>query len=361
MRSPIEPALAFVAGKLLLADRDGLRVAEWAGKRSFVSEAGRPGARVPVKVNRAQPVAQVLEAALGPAAARLLPHHSPGLRMKSKALGKKGWAAATDPKAPALGASRLGGWPDLPADTPWPQWQERPMAFLAQIDLAEAHALEPGLRLPASGLLSFFLGCGDETYEKEEDGRTHYMVDIMLGTDAAHRGGWRVLHTPAGATLERRALQADPLPETFAPCSVKLAKGGGALPDETGSVYDVLALDEDQRDTYAEVLAQLAPRSDDERGENQLLGYPQLIQFTPPEAACELATRGMDPFQAIPEGAEGDTLRRAAADWGLLLQLVSDDNANFLWGDAGNLYFYGKRAAMEKGDFSGVWVNYESH
>src|SRR5262245_45007702 len=38
--------------------------------------------------------------------------------------------------AVAPGASRIGGVPDLPKSVPWPQRQGKPMAFIAQIDLA---------------------------------------------------------------------------------------------------------------------------------------------------------------------------------------------------------------------------------
>jgi hypothetical protein len=46
-------------------------------------------------------------------------------------------------------------------------------------------------------------------------------------------------------------------------------------------------------------------------------------------------------------------LASAAGEWGLLLQLTSNSDAGFLWGDAGHFYFYGHRGAMEKGDFTG--------
>ena len=76
---------------------------------------------------------------------------------------------------------------------------------------------------------------------------------------------------------------------------------------------------------------------------------------------CELAATGNDPFSFPPEGTdEYQNLIKSASEWGLLLQLTSDDNPGFLWGDAGHLYFYGKRIEMEQGDFSNIWVNYEN-
>ena len=54
-----------------------------------------------------------------------------------------------------VGATRSGGWPDLPASFTWPRNGDRPLAHCIQINLAD---LPPttGLPLPETGLLSFF-------------------------------------------------------------------------------------------------------------------------------------------------------------------------------------------------------------
>src|SRR5205807_1135058 len=55
-----------------------------------------------------------------------------------------------------VGASRIGGDPDLPKGTPWPMHAGKPLSFVAQFDLAEvARAGKVGL--PKKGLLSFFV------------------------------------------------------------------------------------------------------------------------------------------------------------------------------------------------------------
>ncbi|MGV9267844.1 DUF1963 domain-containing protein [Kitasatospora sp. NPDC003701] len=81
-------------------------------------------------------------------------------------------------------AGRLGGLPDLPAGTDWPEFAGRPMQLLAQLDcagLAEAFRTSGhgGARpLPAAGLLLFF----HDEWVSDFSGR-----------------GCRVLHVPAGA------------------------------------------------------------------------------------------------------------------------------------------------------------------
>jgi len=95
-----------------------------------------------------------------------------------------------------VGASKLGGCPDLPAGTPWPSRNERPMAFVAQIDLADIAPLADG-ELPPGGLLSFF----------------SLFIDWGFGGSEAGR----VIHTPAPATLTRIAVPAGlPAGERFA-------------------------------------------------------------------------------------------------------------------------------------------------
>jgi uncharacterized protein YwqG len=51
--------------------------------------------------------------------------------------------------------SRLGGRPNLAPDLPWPEWDEEPLAFVAQLDLAEIPEIA-GFDLPRSGALYFF-------------------------------------------------------------------------------------------------------------------------------------------------------------------------------------------------------------
>ena len=53
--------------------------------------------------------------------------------------------------SPLLGASRVGGQPDLPPDIAWPTWKGQHETFVAQIDLAELPAMPHRDLLPAHG------------------------------------------------------------------------------------------------------------------------------------------------------------------------------------------------------------------
>jgi uncharacterized protein YwqG/predicted DNA-binding protein (MmcQ/YjbR family) len=59
-----------------------------------------------------------------------------------------------------LGQSRIGGMPDLPPEIPYPQFRDRPLAFLAQVNLAEVPQDIPRGTLPDRGLLYFFSAYG---------------------------------------------------------------------------------------------------------------------------------------------------------------------------------------------------------
>lgn len=63
----------------------------------------------------------------------------------------------TKPDQPAIvGGSRMGGQPDLPEEIEWPQWGERKLQFVAQLNLTELPATPERDLLPQTGWLWFF-------------------------------------------------------------------------------------------------------------------------------------------------------------------------------------------------------------
>jgi len=49
-------------------------------------------------------------------------------------------------------------------------------------------------------------------------------------------------------------------------------------------------------------------------------------------------------------------LAEGAADWVLLLQVDTDDDAGMMWGDCGLIYFWIRREDLARRDFSNVWM-----
>jgi len=363
-QSHIPAAFGFIGSRLLVSDSQKfvreLAIAEPQNSdRMFVSEQGKPGARVPIAVSPKATFGKIIKAAhlerLGDEISR---YYSPAVKLKTKKAKKSGWLMPGKKGAPDLAVSRIGGWPDLPKGTAWPMWQGRPMSFLAQINLAEVHAVRPDIRLPGQGLLLFFLGCTEDSYYNENGQRETYMVDPMLGIETVHKDAWKVIYAESSTPLTRTKYENLPSPDMFAPCLLGLSSGGLTLPDENTAAYENIPFNQTERDNFNEVIDLISSND----GENQLMGYPNLIQFTPPDMQCELAASGKDPSRFPPEGSdEYGNLIIAASDWCLLLQLTSDDSPGFMWGDAGHLYFYGKCPEMEKGNVSNIWVNYECH
>jgi hypothetical protein len=153
----------------------------------------------------------------------------------------------------ALGQSRLGGVPDLPPRFKWPTYRGEPLAFIAEVNLAEVAATAPLDGLPKEGHLWFF-------YASDQ---THWGFDPK---DA----GSSLVHYESGAPLARRPAPADLPPEgRFAPCALSFT-GYVDLPDATDERQPIPDEDEQSSSGYHDVQDFLA--SDDGTVAHKLLG-----------------------------------------------------------------------------------------
>lgn len=261
-----------------------------------------------------------------------------------------------------VGGSRLGGTPDLPVGLPWPRWdtqvydaKERadaeamadrsdygrrrfealetrgsraplPMTFLAQLELGALAS--SALPLPAAGHLWFFYELSEGTW----------------GYCPTHRGSFRVLYAPEGTELASREPPADLATEHIlsgAPvdlASVATFPSWPALPDDWADGYDDLI----------DALTGEAP-------EHQVGGHPDQIQGDM-QRNCALVTQGV--YLGAPPELPRETLDRMARDapeWKLLLQLSSDDDLGWMWGDLGNLYFWMREDDIRRGNWDQAW------
>jgi hypothetical protein len=126
--SKIDGAFAFVQGTLLSYENKKVNKIELIVPHDqnmiHVSEQGREGARKPMRLNAYSSIDQILkEARLQNSADQIKDYYYPACYLKSKKIKKKGWDMPDQVGAIALGASRLGGWPDLPENHIWPTWQ----------------------------------------------------------------------------------------------------------------------------------------------------------------------------------------------------------------------------------------------
>lgn len=276
---------------------------------------------------------------------------------------------------PLHDSSKFGGMPLVPSDFDWPSWDAtgrlmsmrktlenlksrnprsgsfpdkaiakideklknpwKPLAFLAQLKLAEVTGITRELGLPQSGRLLFFAD--------HEDG--------LSGFDPASRGSAQVIYVPErpdeGLARPPEFLSGN---DRFPPCVLNFSLEQ-TLPID-GRSYGLDAHVWDGEGPYVQLIKEL---TGDDQCVHRAGGYAEEIQGAM-ELECQLVTNGIwcgdasgyqDPRRKL--------LEPGAGDWRLLLQLDSDDNLKWMWGDAGRLYFWIRQRDLAETDFSNVW------
>lgn len=202
----------------------------------------------------------------------------------------------------AIGASKIGGLPDLPASAKWPMHDGCPMSFIAQIRLEDVSQNIEGL--PKKGLLSFFLD--DETEEMFEN------CKVLLTKDTKKL-------TRFSTPDKFQALRAGrPARQHYAACALTLVPTL-TLPSPSHPVVD-----ENLSDAEKEAFENAAKISHPHV--NQLLGYRDHgYDAENPSSAC------------------------------LLLRVTSDAQADMSFGDEDPVDFYVPKKALAKGEFTKVY------
>jgi uncharacterized protein YwqG len=253
---------------------------------------------------------------LGIKADTVLLHREPSIRL-----------IGAGPAAAAGRGSRFGGRALLPPGMQWPYHNDNPLSFLGEIRMGE------DLRLSetAPRLLTFF----------------YDLIEEPWGFDPAHAGGWRVIPVDPETAEEVDAPQGT---ESFETLSL--------APRETVTVPDLAepVVAHLFAPDWTDARAYWRAVGDSEEPRHRMFGWPDLIQ-NPMQLECQLATNGIS--AGGPEGFRDprvEQLRDGAADWRLLLQIDSDDDAGWMWGDVGRLYFWIRDADLRAGRFDKVWM-----
>lgn len=238
-----------------------------------------------------------------------------------------------------LGATKLGGQPDMPAGTVWPLLKGLPMSFIAQVRLEDAHPYDTARALPPSGLLSFFYDAQQQTF----------------GADPQDRGGWQVFYSVNTANLQRMPLPPNlPTSARFIACAVAFSSEVTLAQDPKLELPN-LSWRPDELKAYENALATFPTQEDHAAIHNRLLGHPDTLQDDMRQQ-CQLASNGInDPSD--PRAAE---LMKGAMNWRLLLQVDSDEHAGMRWGDAGMLYYWIEQDALQAHRFDNTWVMLQS-
>jgi uncharacterized protein YwqG len=247
---------------------------------------------------------------------------------------------AIDGKKLALGQSRLGGEPDLPRSFAWPTFKGEPLAFVAELNLADVAAAAPVDGLPKEGHLWFFYAAD----------QSHWGFDPK---DA----GSSVVHYAARGPIERRVTpNGVPAEGRFAACSLSFTPYVD-LPDPSDERNPIDGRDDAASAAYGEV--QWLLTSGGGRTKHKLLGHAQPIQ-NPMELECAQVTRGI--YTGDAKGSQDPRAAEAARhqyEWRLLLQVDTDDTAKMMWGDAGRIYFWIRNEDLRARRFDKTWLIFQ--
>jgi hypothetical protein len=218
-----------------------------------------------------------------------------------------------------LGASRIGGLPDLSPSVPWPEQEGKLIPFVAQLDLGAIPTFE-GSPLPSEGWLYVFAGG----------------PDFPLAVTGLFHAGPRETLVRHKRPADDRML-ADWSGETVYSL-VPLAEGrlGVSLfPGDDHPIWGELSGDDFNR-LFA-LAASVNPREpgdDHGRMAGQLLGY---LNF--------------------PEGSANDPVRYGEMegdDWMLLLEVESV--GSMIWSDCGTLDVFVRRSDLQNRDLSTLYA-----
>ena len=237
-----------------------------------------------------------------------------------------------------LGQSRIGGQPDLPPHFQWPRFGGQELAFIAQLDLAELAAQPSVLPLPKQGYLAFFYDCEQQPW----------------GFAPKDLGSARAFYFPGPASSLIRTELPDDVSESgrFQCCALKYTLDHN-LPDAWSAHYDP-ELSEDEKTLLFNYHEALCDESNTPR--HRLGGHADCVQ-NPMELECQLVTNGIYCGDASGyEDPQSKILAPGALDWRLLLQVDTDDDAGFLWGDCGTIYYWLREEDMRACEFDMCWL-----
>ncbi len=228
-----------------------------------------------------------------------------------------------------IGATKLGGCPDLPAQINWPKNSAdgQYFSFLGQINLSEIKVFDELKLLPSHGILYFFfnLDSGDEG-------------KVIFSATAEDLESAILPHELAtkNKTFWQKIFFRKPIRRILKESTVKLEQeynipSWDALSLER--IYQETKTDIKPIDAFDEAIfdAKYEDGESETTSNHHLLGPYQGIQHE----SHELNFVQIKDFQQ-PSLAE---INQALA-WKLLLQIDSDDQLELIWGDWGRVYFF---------------------
>jgi len=292
--------------------------------------------------------------------------------------------------------SRLGGRPNLAPDLTWPEWDEEPLGFVAQLDLAAIPEVA-GLDLPRPGALYFFYRVPRPTRgRKERIGRNPATGEVIRvparkaaksqvakTATRGERRNFRVLYS--AERLAQVPLYEFPkaLEDEYRYQGMRLDAGTAELsmPFPDDPALRLLGLKSKEQEQYVSFVRQLMESRDASpggaeggTGEHAVGGYPDYLQDDP-RLRAELITTGLYPRiegrghhpvtgESIIAKEDEPLLEKAEAamqDWQSLFLVDSEQSADIVWGDMGRLYYLIRKEDLQKRAFENVWMEFDCY
>jgi uncharacterized protein YwqG len=250
----------------------------------------------------------------------------------------------------AVGSSRVGGSPDLPAGSPWPAVDGIPLTFAGQVRLSDLAPFEPAAVLPPRGLLSFFFDGMLTGYER---GESPDRAMVIYTDDAAMTDLVRLKVPPD--VPERFDQYGDATPVFSERWDLPEAEEIDGDEDAMFPAIVPILRDADDKDRYGDLRREI-------RGPyigSKLLGHPDAVQGG--EIILE-AVRKRDGGKRFRyedyQWTHRRRLEREMRDLVLLFQSASGTSCT--WGGSGVLYFWIDRADLKARRFDRAFAMLQS-
>ena len=242
--------------------------------------------------------------------------------------------------------SKFGGNPIVDScDFVWPMFNDKPMSFLAQIDLNEISKKTELEWLTNTGSVLFF----------------YDVRGMSWGFDPKDRGKWKVIYQNAPSIELEPPLDLEAelvITEKFIEASkVEL------LPSFEDQIIESLNLTDEEIDLYLEIgehYPGLDPLQDFPA--HQMGGFPRPVQGNLMQFEAEQASNGI--YMGDERGYQNTNdkdYELVKKEWKLLFQFDSDEDLDVMWGDLGMIYFWVERSKSKKNNFEDVWLVLQCH
>ncbi|GAC1646006.1 MAG: YwqG family protein [Ktedonobacteraceae bacterium] len=246
---------------------------------------------------------------------------------------------AVDESSLVIGASKLGGVPDVPPDFVWPEWKGFPQSFIAQIHLEDVHPYDVDAVLPERGMLWFFYDAQQQTF----------------GASPSDKGGWSVHFADNLANLQRVAVPSTlPATSRFHACTFHFSS---EITLALQPQLDILNFDwtDEEQQQYETLLSTFPTPEDHAAIHNRLLGNPETLQDDM-RLECQLTSHDITDTS----DPKANELAKGASDWHLLFQVDSDEHAGMRWANTGLLYYWLKKEDLQARHFDASWLVLQS-